>query len=44
MQQSKDPTDEEIFTLHKIYVEKLRELYDEYKDAFGNGNVQLEIV
>lgn len=43
MQQTKDPTEEEICALHNIYVKKLRELYDEYKDGFGNGNIELEI-
>lgn len=41
--QNIEPTDEEICSLHKIYVDRLRQLYDEYKDQYGNANVQLEI-
>lgn len=43
VKQNKEPTDEEISSLHNIYVENLRQLYDEHKDQYGNGNVQLEI-
>eukprot|EP01048_Picozoa_sp_COSAG05_P009467 COSAG05_NODE_780_length_7383_cov_123.317408_1_plen_541_part_00 len=39
-----EPTDEQVRAVHALYCERVRELYYAHRDAYGYGNVELELV